>query len=101
MDTDLTTREPVIPTVDCYENQSDGSTVFLLGYDNRNAHNVNIYLGPENAIVNLPAPLITPGGELGAVQATLPNATINDVYLNYGQPTKFLPGRYSMVFRVK
>ena len=94
-------KGPVIPMIHCVETNSNGSIIYWLGYTNKNPHNVYLYVGANNRFVNLPNPLAIPGGQLGFIAAYIQNITSDDVIINYGQPTKFVPGKHSKVFKIR
>ena len=99
LDTDDSSKMPVIPLLHCYDKQPDNSTVYWLGYENRNPRNVYMYPGPVNGIIQLPAPFITPGGELGDVQAHILNSSRS--FESRGQPYKFSPSFHPAVFKIR
>ena len=90
---------PIVPFVDCVKHGPNDLVTFYLGYDNRNNGNVYLYHGTGNGIVKLPAPFVLPGGQLGYVQGYMTNAT--SVFENFGQITKFTPGKHSMAFKIR
>ena len=95
-------REPVVPLVSCVFS-SNGDVFGWLGYDNKNPHNVYLDIGADNRLTR-PYLEIVPGGDVGFVRKSSDNVSANLIPLpteDYGQPTKFTPGKHEKVFKIK
>lgn len=95
----------VDPIVNCLYRDDEGEVFVWFGYNNRNPHNVYLSVGTDN-FFSRPYLEIVPGGLSGFARkiSGSDNATNNLVPLatqNYGQPTKFVPGKHNKVFRVR
>lgn len=96
---------PVEPITNCVYSTAQGEVFAWFGYNNRNPHNVYLRVGPDN-FFSRPYLEIVPGGLAGFVRkiSGSDNATSNLVPLSsedYGQPSKFVPGKHDKAFRVR
>lgn len=99
LDVETRSKRPIIPRIDCMESFPNGSTTFYLGYDNQNNVNIHLYHGTGNGMIALPSPYILPGGQRGFVEGY--NLKSSAVFESIDQPTKFIPGKHSKVFKIR
>jgi len=95
-------NKTVKPIINCVAREPTGEFYAWFGYDNYNSHNVYVAVGPDNRFT--PSDFVVrPGGQSGFVQKANGKGPGKGSPLdeNLGQPTKFVPGKYDRVFKVR
>lgn len=96
-------NKPIKPVLTCLYKLKSGAIYAWFGYENKNAHNVYISAGPDNRF-SRPDLVLDPGGQAGFVRKANKQVSGNLVPLvseNLGQPTKFEPGKYDRIFKIR